>query len=192
MSGPVIHLASASPRRREILQSLGVTFSAGGVAIAESRRAGEAVDDMSMRLAREKALAVDPDAHGGLPVLAADTIVVLDDRVFGKPTSREDALSMLRALSGRSHRVLTAVVLRAGDALFTAMSDTEVRFREIRPDEALAYWRSGEPQDKAGAYAIQGLGGIFVESVEGSYTGVVGLPVFETADLLLQADIRIL
>ena len=192
MSGPVIHLASASPRRREILQSLGVTFSAGGVDIDESRRAGEAVDDMSMRLAREKALAVDPDAHGGLPVLAADTIVVLDDRVFGKPTSKEDALSMLRALSGRSHRVLTAVVLRAGDALFTAMSDTEVRFREIRPDEALAYWRSGEPQDKAGAYAIQGLGGIFVESVEGSYTGVVGLPVFETADLLLQADIRIL
>lgn len=192
MSGPVIHLASASPRRREILQSLGVTFSAGGVDIDESRRAGEAVDDMSMRLAREKALAVDPDAHGGLPVLAADTIVVLDDRVFGKPTSKEDALSMLRALSGRSHRVLTAVVLRAGDALFTAMSDTEVRFREIRPDEALAYWQSGEPHDKAGAYAIQGLGGIFVESVEGSYTGVVGLPVFETADLLLQADIRIL
>jgi len=192
VSGPVIHLASASPRRREILQSLGVTFSAGGVDIDESRRAGEAVDDMSMRLAREKALAVDPDAHGGLPVLAADTIVVLDDRVFGKPTSKEDALSMLRALSGRSHRVLTAVVLRAGDALFTAMSDTEVRFREIRPDEALAYWQSGEPHDKAGAYAIQGLGGIFVESVEGSYTGVVGLPVFETADLLLQADIRIL
>ena len=192
MESPVLHLASSSPRRREILTALGLTFTYAGVDLDESRRDGEAVDDMAARLAREKAMAVDPADHDGVPVLAADTIVVLDDRVFGKPASEPDALSMLQALSGTTHRVLTAITVRAGNALFTAMSDTEVRFRDISPDEAAAYWQSGEPRDKAGAYAIQGLGGIFVAGIEGSYSGVVGLPVFETADLLARAGICIL
>jgi septum formation protein len=171
---------------------MGLTFSHAGVDIDETRHKDEAVDDMVMRLAREKAFAADNEKHGQIPVLAADTIVVLGDRVFGKPASKEDALAMLAALSGTAHRVLTAVAVATGDELGTAMSDTEVRFRDINPDEALAYWQSGEPAGKAGAYAIQGLGGIFVESVNGSYSGVVGLPVFETADLLRQAGIEIL
>ena len=99
---------------------------------------------------------------------------------------------MLAALSGRAHRVITGVVLCADGDLAMAMSDTEVRFRDIRPDEALAYWQSGEPQDKAGAYGIQGLGGVFVESIRGSYSGVVGLPVFETASLLRDAGLDVL
>ena len=189
MSAPNLHLASSSPRRREILTSLGLTFSHGGVDIDESRQSGEPLTDMAVRLAREKALAA-PGVD--LPVLAADTIVTLRDRAFGKPASREEGLSMLEALSGKTHRVITGVALRAGGRLETAMSETAVRFRDIGPDEALAYWHSGEPRDKAGAYGIQGLGGIFVESISGSYSGVVGLPVFETALLLGRAGIDVL
>ena len=144
---------------------------------------------MALRLAEEKARVAGVD---DLPVLAADTIVVLGDRVFDKPASREDALWMLESLSGRVHRVITGVALWSRETLATAASDTEVRFRDIRPDEALAYWQSGEPRDKAGAYGIQGLGGIFVESIKGSYSGVVGLPVFETAALLRDAGIEVL
>jgi septum formation protein len=189
---PQLHLASSSPRRRELLTALGITFSHAGVDIDESRKKGEVVADMAMRLAREKAFAVDRTQYDNIPVLAADTIVVLGDQVFGKPQSKEDALAMLAALSGTGHRVVTAVALVFDDVLGTAMSVTDVRFRDINPDEALAYWQSGEPAGKAGAYAIQGLGGIFVESIKGSYTGVVGLPVFETADLLSQAGIGVL
>jgi len=188
MAKPQLHLASSSPRRHDLLTALGVTFTRGGVDIDEARRDGEAVANMAIRLAREKALA----AHSDLPVLAADTIVTLDDRDFGKPRSMEDAVAMLAALSGRSHQVLTAVALHAGVKLLEALSVTEVRFRDIDPDEALAYWHSGEPAGKAGAYAIQGLGGIFVESLTGSYSGVVGLPVFETAMLLRQGGIDVL
>ena len=187
-----LHLASSSPRRRDILTALGLAFSHAGVDIDESRIAGEAVDDMAMRLAREKAFAAATRRQEGIPVLAADTIVVLGDRVFGKPASKDEALDMLASLSGTAHRVITAVAVMTAAELGMAMSDTEVRFRDIKPDEALAYWQSGEPAGKAGGYAIQGLGGIFVESVKGSYSGVVGLPVFETADLLRQAGIDVL
>jgi len=192
MDRPQLHLASSSPRRKEILSTLGISFSFAGVDIDESRRHGEACEDMVTRLARDKVHAVDKGRLPGLPVLGADTIVVLDGRVFGKPDGQEDALSMLAALSGKAHRVLTAVVLEYRDRRRIAMSDTAVRFRDIHPDEALAYWQSGEPIDKAGAYAIQGLGGVFVEWVRGSYTGVVGLPVFETAALLRRAGIDVL
>lgn len=184
-----LHLASASPRRREILASLGVQFSFAGVGIDESRAPGEAVQDMVSRLAREKAIAAEAS---GPPVLGADTIVALDDQVFGKPCSEADALQMLNALSGREHRVLTAVALLHGGRLETAISTTVVRFRDIGPDEARAYWQSGEPAGKAGSYAIQGLGGIFVESLHGSYSGVVGLPVYETARLLESAGLAVL
>lgn len=186
---PVLHLASSSPRRREILAALRIPISFAGVDIDESRLPGEAVVDMVMRLACEKAQAADA---GALPVLGADTIVVLGDRVFGKPGSEQDALEMLHLLSGRAHRVLTAVALISNGRLETALTDTEIRFRDIDPDEALAYWQSGEPEGKAGSYAIQGLGGVFVRSLVGSYSGVVGLPVYETTELLSKAGIQVL
>jgi len=125
-------------------------------------------------------------------VLGADTAVVLGDLVFGKPRDEADAVDMLVQLSGRRHQVMTGVAVLAGTRLDSALSVTEVQFREIRPDEVRAYWQSGEPHDKAGAYAIQGRGGVFVQSITGSYSGVVGLPVIETADLLSKAGLNVI
>lgn len=189
MPAPILHLASSSPRRQEILAALGFTFSLGGVDVDERRLAGEAAEAMVLRLAEAKARAAAVDVPR--IVLGADTAVVLGDEVFGKPQGCEDALEMLAHLSGRTHNVLTGVALYSEQGLRTAISATEVRFREIRPDEALAYWQSGEPHDKAGAYAIQGRGGAFVEAISGSYSGVVGLPVFETVRLLQWAGIEV-
>lgn len=191
-TAPTFHLASASPRRREILAGLGLSFSYGGVDLDESQRNNERVEDMVVRLARDKAVAANGAHAPEFPVLAADTIVVLGERVFGKPASEDDALAMLAALSGRCHRVITAVALRQGNEVNTTLSETSVQFRDISPDEARRYWHSGEPADKAGSYAIQGLGGAFVESISGSYSGVVGLPVYETVLLLEAAGIPIL
>ena len=191
MSNPVLHLASSSPRRRELLTALGLNFSYEGVAIDESALPGEAAPDTVLRLAASKAQAAYDSGNYEMPVLGADTLVILDDRVFGKPRSKEEALNMLASLSGRRHQVLTGVALMANGELQTAESLTEVQFREIHPDEAEAYWQSGEPAGKAGAYAVQGLGGIFVSAINGSYTGVVGLPVFETANLLRRAGIEL-
>jgi septum formation protein len=190
MGAPKLHLASSSPRRREILSALGLTFSTGAVDVDERRLGGEPPDAMVLRLARAKAI-----ASGGRTaslVLGADTAVVLGEQVFGKPEDGAAAVEMLARLSGRTHSVLTGVALSTPEGIMTGLSATEVRFREIRPDEARAYWQSEEPRDKAGAYAIQGLGGIFVESISGSYSGVVGLPVFETAELLRQAGLEVL
>ena len=184
-----LHLASGSPRRREILEALGIRFSFGGVNIDESRRAGEAVESMVVRLAIGKAEAA---TTGSQVVLGADTAVVLGDRIFGKPDSKDDAIDMLMALSGRTHEVLTGVAVISGAGLSTAISCSEVRFRDIDAAEAIDYWHSDEPHDKAGAYAIQGRGGVFVAALRGSYSGVVGLPVFETARLLSAAGIDVL
>ncbi len=145
---------------------------------------------MVLRLAREKARAGAPAAAA--VVIGADTAVVLGDEIFGKPLDEADALGMLARLSGRTHEVMTGVAVWDGEQMRACLSRTEVQFREIRPDEALAYWQSGEPADKAGAYAIQGLGGVFVESIAGSYSGVVGLPVYETTALLREAGISVL
>ena len=145
---------------------------------------------MVLRLAVSKAEAAELDGSG--LVLAADTVVVVDRRVLGKPKDETDGLAMLSALSGRGHQVFTGVALREPAETRTALSRTDVYFREISRDEALAYWQSGEPCDKAGAYAIQGIGGAFVERVEGSYSGVVGLPVFETVALLAGAGLDVL
>ena len=144
---------------------------------------------MVLRLAVLKARAATVDSA---VVLGADTAVVRGDLVFGKPRDEADALAMLAQLSGQRHEVLTGVAVLAGRELQTVLSTTEVWFREIRPDEARSYWQSGEPRDKAGAYAIQGLGGAFVESINGSYSGVVGLPAFETAKLLQNAGLDVL
>ena len=192
MTHPVLHLASASPRRREILTALRFSFTWEGVDIDESALAQESVSDMALRLATSKARTAFDSRDYGVPVLGADTLVVIDDRVFGKPKSKEEALHMLACLSGHTHQVLTGVAVLTNGRPETAVSRTDVQFREIRPDEAEAYWQSGEPAGKAGAYAVQGLGGIFVSAIHGSYTGVVGLPVYETAELLVRAGIELL
>jgi septum formation protein len=188
---PPLHLASGSPRRRELLRSLGLEFSYGGEDIDERQRSGEAAADMVLRLADEKAAAAEA-CKPGYAVLGADTAVVLDERVFGKPATRDEALAMLLALSGRTHRVMTGVALRLDGHMHTALSVSSVRFRELSDAEARAYWRSGEADDKAGAYALQGLAAVFAEELRGSYSGVVGLPVFETAALLRDAGIDVL
>jgi len=187
---PRLHLASGSPRRAEILESLRLEFTAAGVDIDESRGLDESPQAMVRRLSHEKALAADMSAER--VVIGADTAVVLGDAVFGKPESEEHAVEMLLALSGRSHEVLTGVTVVGGGRVCIANSRSEVHFRDIDPAEAADYWHSGEPRDKAGAYAIQGLGGVFVKVVRGSYSGVVGLPVYETASMLTSAGIDIL
>ena len=184
-----LHLASSSSRRREILRTLGLEFSFAGVDLDEARRVGEAARDMVVRLAVQKARAATTASD---VVLAADTAVVLGDRVFGKPRSAENAAEMLAALSGHTHEVVTGVAVLRGGSISTALSRSKVRFRDIHPAQAAQYWQSGEPRDKAGGYAIQGLGGTFVSELRGSYSGVVGLPVYETAELLSAAGIDVL
>ncbi len=190
MSTLPLYLASQSPRRKEILDALGLPFIVCAVDIEEQLQVGESADTMVLRLAAAKVAAANV-AKPGL-VLGADTAVVLDDATFGKPADREAGMDMLARLSGRAHKVLTGVAVRSASGIATALSETEVWFRKIGPDEALAYWQSGEPCDKAGAYAIQGRGGVFVESIRGSYSGVMGLPVFETAQLFASARIDII
>jgi septum formation protein len=188
----ILHLASASPRRREILASLGVPHTWAGTAVDEAPAAGERASDLALRLARAKAMAARASRAGERIILGADTVVTLDDRLFGKPGSEEEAVAMLSQLSGRTHRVITAVVLRTPDGELTAVSESGVTFRRIETDEARGYWQSGEPEGKAGAYAIQGIGGTFVKALSGSYSGVVGLPVYETGVLLRQAGVDLL
>ncbi|MCU0836677.1 MAG: Maf family nucleotide pyrophosphatase [Chromatiaceae bacterium] len=194
MSNPQVYLASNSPRRRELLAQIGVVPRVIAVSLDETPLSGEAADDYVRRVALEKARA-GLDLVAGrapkLPVLGADTAVVVGERVLGKPRDREDALAMLRLLSGRSHRVLSAVAL-VGSEEALALSESQVRFRAISAAEARAYWETGEPADKAGGYAIQGLGALFVEHLSGSYSGVMGLPLFETAALLGAAGVRLL
>jgi septum formation protein len=187
---PTLLLASSSPRRREILNALGLRFLVQANEIDERALPGESPEQLALRLAEAKACAAECGRDDF--VIGADTVVVLEDDALGKPADRDDAIAMLLSLSGRSHHVLTAVALRGPAGVETALSRTRVDFREINRDEALAYWQSGEPRDKAGAYGIQGLGGLFVSSIDGSYSGVVGLPVFETAGLLVKAGFELL
>lgn len=186
MSRPRLYLASASPRRRELLAQLKLEVLLLPQQVDETPRAGEAPDDCALRLAADKARAAlaDPGCRLDLPVLAADTVVVCDGQLLGKPKSLEDAASMLRRLSGRQHQVLTAVAIADRQHLETVCVSTSVSFRQLDDEEVFAYWHSGEPQDKAGAYAIQGLGAMFVSRIEGSYSNVVGLPLYETVQLL--------
>jgi septum formation protein len=184
---PDVHLASQSPRRRELLAQIGIRHDLVTVAVDERVRDGEAPAEYVLRLALAKARA-GRALRADRPVLGADTAVVVDDRILGKPADRDDALAMLALLSGREHRVLTAVAL-VGEREETRLSVSHVRFRRIDEAQAAAYWATGEPADKAGGYAVQGLGALFIESVAGSYSGVVGLPLFETGELLRRAGI---
>ena len=185
---PVICLASASPRRRDLLWQIGVPHTATAASVDEDALPGESAQDYVERLAVEKAMTVRSRGER-LPVLAADTAVVLEGAVYGKPVDRADALAMLSRLSGRVHHVLTAVALATQRSVEVRVSATSVRFRDLTLAEREAYWQTGEPRDKAGGYAIQGFGGVFVESLCGSYSGVVGLPLAETAELLRTAGI---
>ena len=187
---PLLHLASSSPRRREILAALGFEFTVKATHVDESPLEEESAEQMVLRLATAKACAAEVEESR--LVIGSDTAVVLDGEVLGKPESRDDAIEMLMKLSDRRHAVLTGVALRGPEGVRTALSSTDVIFREISRDEALAYWHSGEPRDKAGAYGIQGRGGAFVVAINGSYSGVVGLPVYETVRLLQKAGIDIL
>lgn len=184
MDRPPLILASASPRRRELLKQLGYHCEVRPVAVDETPRDGESPQELVTRLAREKARTAVDLVRGDAPVLAADTVVVVDDEVLGKPRDREDCVRMLMQLSDRVHQVLTWVCVADTDGEELAGSQSDVRFRRLEPEECEAYWATEEPRDKAGGYAIQGLAAAFVRHLEGSYSGVMGLPLYETAELL--------
>jgi septum formation protein len=177
-------LASASPRRSTLLGQIGVQHRTAPADLDETRLPGESPPQYVQRLASAKARHIALASDAAAVVIGADTAVVVDDELFGKPRDRDHALAMLARLSGRSHRVLSAVAVLARGRLTTVVSDSEVFFRVLGSLECAAYWDSGEPRDKAGAYAIQGLGAVFVAKLTGSYSGVMGLPLFETAQLL--------
>jgi septum formation protein len=181
-----LFLASGSPRRRELLTQIGVPFTALPTSIDETPKASESPVEYVRRLAQAKAqagLAALADCAGAV-VLGADTSVILNGQILGKPLDRADAQAMLTALSGNTHEVLTAVALASVERCEVLTVRSQVSFRTLTSDEIDAYWHSGEPLDKAGSYAIQGLGAVFVSHLEGSFSAVVGLPVCETAALL--------
>jgi septum formation protein len=186
---PRVCLASGSPRRRQLLEQIGVPHLVATPDVDEAVLAGESAVDYVLRMACCKARVVHSRAPG-LPVLAADTIVVIDGRIHGKPANAEEGVGMLARLSGRTHQVLTAVALAADGGMTHRVSTSEVRLRRLTRAECLAYWRTGEPCDKAGGYAVQGRGAVFIEHLSGSYSGVMGLPLFETAQLLAAAGLR--
>ncbi|HEX7381501.1 MAG TPA: Maf family nucleotide pyrophosphatase [Nevskiaceae bacterium] len=184
-------LASASPRRAELLAGLGLRLRAVPSGVAEHRLAGQSPRDYVLATALAKAHAVAARAPAGVPVLGADTDVVVDDDILGKPRDRADALTMLARLSDGGHDVLSAVAVVTGDGcVATVVTSTRVCFGPISPAAAAAYWATGEPRDKAGAYAVQGGAARWVRRIEGSYTGVVGLPLFETLELLARFGVR--
>lgn len=184
-------LASASPRRQELLDQIGVTYKIRPVNIDETPIENELPENYVRRVAAEKSAAALTRRESELPVLAADTTVVLQGAILGKPQDQQHALEMLTRLSGKTHQVYTAISLR-GRTHRQALSKTEVTFRQLTEREIINYWQTGEPVDKAGAYAIQGLGAIFVKSIAGSFSGVVGLPLFETAEALAYEGIIII
>ena len=198
MSVDFVYLASGSPRRRQLLQQIGVPFQVLSVIVDESPESGEEPLAYVSRVAAAKAgagrqvAACGGRAVGGAsdrPVLAADTAVVIGGEILGKPTGKDDGVRMLRLLSGRTHEVLTSIALAAGGRTRSCVSRSEVTFRVFSVAEAGAYWDTGEPHDKAGGYAVQGLGAVFVAQLRGSFSGVMGLPLFETAGLLQAAGV---
>ena len=187
---PQLVLASASPRRAQILRSLGVRFRVHVANVDESLEAGEGARAAAERLARKKALAVAA-FETMLPVLAADTLVVCDDEALGKPASEDDAASMLRRLAGRDHEVVTGVCLAHAGRVLAGIESSLVRFAPLADGEITAYVATGEPLDKAGGYHIDGRGALFVESVTGSPSNVAGLPVRLVARLFAEAGVRL-
>lgn len=189
----MLHLASKSPRRRELLSRLGVRFGIVDVDVPELRAAGEPAEAYVRRVAREKAGAglLQVVAVPGALVLGSDTEVVLDDEVFGKPVDDADAVRMLQRLSGRTHQVITAVSLVSAGREAQVVSRSQVTFAALSPAQVAAYVATGEPRDRAGGYAIQGGAERFVAHLAGSFSGVMGLPLFETATLLAQFGVAL-
>ena len=188
-----IYLASQSPRRAELLRQGGVPFTQFSVDILEEHQRGESADAYVVRLAQEKAQAgwrhCQTEGLVSLPVLGSDTVVVCDEQILEKPADLHEAQQTLQLLSGRSHRVLSALAIVFGSRCEWAIAATEVTFRRLSSVEIERYWATGEPCDKAGAYGIQGLGAVFVESISGSYSNVVGLPLETTVPLLKIFDV---
>jgi septum formation protein len=187
-----LYLASSSPRRARLLDQIGVRYRIVKPEILEEIAGNELPEEMVMRLAIEKARQGEEMAVETRPVLGADTIVLDRNIILGKPSNRQEAKEMLSRLSGKTHRVLTAVAVCQEDRVEKAISETLVGFRHLTEEEQINYCNTDEPMDKAGAYAIQGLGAVFVESIKGSYSGVVGLPLMETSRLLSLFGIKCL
>lgn len=204
ISDKKIYLASRSPRRRELLAQIGVGFEllllrddlARGMDVDESPLPGENPHDYVLRVSHAKAevgwLRVQQRRLPHFPVLAADTAVVLNGRIMGKPANRDAAMEMLLALSGKRHEVLTAVAVANAGRIEQKLSASIVQFGKLTNHAVRRYAMTGEPLDKAGAYAIQGHAAAFIEKIEGSYSGVMGLPLYETAELLAQFGIEVL
>jgi septum formation protein len=182
----LIYLASASPRRSALLAQIGVAHRVAPVAVDESVAGAEAAEKYVARLAALKAdtLWQSLPANERLPVLGSDTSVVVDGAILGKPADENDCVRMLQLLSGRTHQVHTAVAMRSAAGSEVRLSVSDVTFRDLTQAEIRAYWRTGEPADKAGGYAVQGRGAVFIRHIAGSYSGIMGLPLFETAELL--------
>lgn len=190
MNRPTVYLASGSPRRREILENLGFAIERLPADIDETPLPKEHAEHYVLRMAQEKnraALCIRQSTHQApplFPVLSADTTVALNGRILGKPEHPLEAAEMLRSLSGSTHQVLTAVCISFQGKTEYCIQSSNVRFKTLSETEIAAYIRSGEPMDKAGAYGIQGIGGVFIDHLDGSFTGVMGLPVRETCALL--------
>jgi len=187
---PHIILASSSPRRRELLRQIGVAFRVVAADVDETALPEEKPADYVVRVALDKAAAVWGRTGGSLPVLAADTAVVLDGCILGKPADRAEAAAMLRRLSGRTHEVYSAVALRLGaQRTADSLNVTRVTFADLTPEWIEAYIDSGDPMDKAGAYGVQGGAAARIVRIEGSFSGVMGLPLFETSELLCRCEV---
>lgn len=195
MNLPQLYLASRSPRRAELLRQLGARFAVLPADVDESVRAGEAPEHYVLRLARQKAQAcarlIAQQSLQALPVLAADTTVSIDGMILGKPENDADAAAMLRRMADRWHAVHTAIAVAQGTRIETALCSTGVEMAPLSAAEIAAYVATGEPHDKAGGYGIQGLAGVFIRRIEGSYTGVMGLPIYETAQLLKEFGVKV-
>jgi septum formation protein len=191
-SNPLIYLASASPRRSALLDQIGVAHRIRPVDVDERALNSETPDQYVRRLAVLKAetLWEQLGAAQRQPVLGADTAVVLEGEILGKPRDEQDCLQMLGKLSARTHRVYTAVALRKVSGCEAKVNVSEVTFRKLATDEIRRYWRTGEPADKAGGYAVQGRAALFIERIAGSYSGIMGLPLFETGELLAAIGAR--
>jgi len=192
LNTPLIYLASKSPRRAELLEQIGIHFEVIDVDVPELVKAGEPPTEFVQRLALEKAHAGLQASEQSLPVLGADTIVVLDETILGKPVFEGDAEAMLALLSGRTHQVMTAVAVVDSERELLRLSTSQVSFREISEAEQTAYVATGESAGKAGSYAIQGQAAVFIEKLEGSYSGVMGLPLFDVAEIFREFGIDVI
>jgi len=191
LSRPSITLASASPRRRELLEQIQVSYTVLPANIDETQIEGESAEQFVKRLALEKAQCVYRQSPER-PALGADTIVIIDQQILGKPESQDHAKHMLKMLSGNMHLVMTAVAIDNGETQHVVLSTSEVEFVQLSDQQIDAYWLTGEPIDKAGAYAIQGIAAQFIKNINGSYSSIMGLPLYETTELLKLVGIKLL